>query len=90
MTSNFATGMRLIFLLPSFGNHNNHDLIVLFKILALFRFKVTRSGSLTLNEIMIALIAKAKGTKRKFPCCLGFDGYLRTHKYHFAALLSGA
>ena len=32
-------------------------MIVLFKILTLFRFKAIRSSSLTLNEIMIALIA---------------------------------
>ena len=33
-------------------------MIVLFKILTLFRFKAIRSSSLTLNEILIALIAK--------------------------------
>ena len=33
-------------------------MIVLFKTITLFRFKAIRSSSLTLNEIMIALIAK--------------------------------
>ena len=33
-------------------------MIVLFNILTLFRFKALRSSSLTLNEIMIALMAK--------------------------------
>ena len=33
-------------------------MIVLFEILTLFRFKAIRSSWLTLNEIMIALIAK--------------------------------
>ena len=32
--------------------------IVFFKILTVFRFRAIRSSSLTLNEIMIALIAK--------------------------------
>ena len=47
--------------LRSFGNQT--IMIVLFKILALFRFKAIRSSWLTLNEIMIALIAK--GTQGK-------------------------
>ena len=44
-------------------------MIVLFEILTLFRFKAIRSSWLTLNEIMIVLIAKgtqgiSKGTKK--------------------------
>ena len=42
-------------------------MIVLFEILALFRFKEIRSSWLTLNEIMIALIAKgAQGQSSTF------------------------
>ena len=61
--------------LRSFGNQNNYDCIV--KILALFRFKEVRSSWLTLNEIMIVLLAK--GTQgQPFKSALTFSSWFIT------------